>query len=404
MIASKHLHNSFYIIALLFAFSLPLSRAGINIFGFLLLVLWILQGRFKEKFLLLKSQAFIQALALFALYQLLTFFWIEPQHFKEAISYDFKYIYFLIIPVLYTSFESKRYRDLLYAFFAGMLISLLQSLCIYFDIYQFHEVNAQSLSPHMWHTIYSIFLAFSALSALIFSLEDTTIIKRITFGILFILTTLVLFLGISRTGQALYLFGFLAIMIALFRVRLSRLIMAIMILLLSLFALYHYNKTFQARIDIGKKDIALFNKDANYCTSLGGRLFTWKIANEVFHKDPILGMGTIDHIDYLQKRMNEDEAFSHCGIKELIGYYHAQYIEIVAQSGILGLFLLLFLFYKLATIKNKDETLTNIKYLFIMLFLLAFFVDVPLRKMFTLGLFALVASTLLLEEKTDDEI
>ena len=82
MIASKHLHNSFYIIALLFAFSLPLSRAGINIFGFLLLVLWILQGRFKEKFLLLKSQAFIQALALFALYQLLTFFWIEHQHFK----------------------------------------------------------------------------------------------------------------------------------------------------------------------------------------------------------------------------------------------------------------------------------------------------------------------------------
>ncbi len=391
--------RAIYFTAILFAVLLPLSRAGINIFGATLLLLWIIEGDFKRKFYAVKKQPFLQALAIFLLYQFVALLWTKSDNIQEALSYDFKYIYFLIIPILYTSFDASRYRDLLYAFFVGMTLSALQSLSIYFHIYDFHEVNIESLSPHMWHTIYSIFLAFCAIAALILSLEKSSIMKKTPFIILFILTSSALFLGISRTGEGIYLFGLVAVLIALFRVRLSKLLIAIMIVSITISLLYHFNPRFQKRIMIAQEDITkLLHKD-DYCTSLGGRVFTWKIAHEVFQEEPLLGMGTIDHIQYLKGRMNEDKHFSECEIKDMIGYYHAQYIEIVSQTGILGLLLLLYLFYALINTTNHDESIINIKYLFIMVFLLAFFLDVPFRKMFTLALFTLISSIILLEEK-----
>ncbi len=399
MIKKEYLHRWFYFTALLFAFLLPLSRAGLNLFSLMLLLIWIIEGDFKKKFTLLKKEPFIQALVLFILYAFLNFLWIEPQNFKEALSYDFKYIYFLIIPILYTSYDSQKYRDLLYAFLAGMAISSLQSLSIYFHIYNFHEVNIESLSPHMWHTIYSIFLAFSGLTALILAMEKNHFITKILFISLTIMITTVLFLGISRTGQAIYIFGLLSILISLFRVRLSILISSLLIITFLLLTLYQLNPRFKARINVAQQDITLLTQQGNYCSSLGGRLYTWKVAYEVFQKEPLLGMGTIDHLHYLKNSMNQDEKFSTCGIKELISYYHAQYIEQLAQSGIIGLLLLLYLFYTFNKIETKDETLRSIKYLFSMVFLLAFFLDVPFRKMFTLGLFALISSIILLEKK-----
>ncbi len=399
MIKKEHLHRWFYFTALLFAFLLPLSRAGLNLLGFMLLVIWLIEGDFKKKFTLLKKEPFIQALVLFILYSLLNFLWIEPHNFKEALSYDFKYIYFLIIPILYTTYDSQKYRDLLYAFLAGMTVSSLQSLSIYFHIYDFHEVNLESLSPHMWHTIYSIFLAFSGLSAFILAMEENHLFHKILFILLTIMIGAVLFLGISRTGQAIYLFGLFSIIISLFRVRLSILISTLLLITFLLLTLYQLNPRFKARLNVAQQDITLLTQHHDYCSSLGARLFTWKIAYEVFQKEPLLGMGTADHIEYLQNSMNQDKKFSTCSIKEMIGYYHAQYIEELTQSGLIGLFFLLYLFYTFNKIETKDDTLRSIKYLFSMVFLLAFFLDVPFRKMFTLGLFALISSIILLEKK-----
>ncbi len=172
MIAKPYLKKALYFFAICFAFSTTLSRAGINISGFMLLILWLLEGDFKAKYQQIIRQKFLLSLLLFCTYMTISYLWIEPKNYQEAIVYDFKYIYFLIIPILYTSFESDRYRDLLYAFLAGLGISLLQSLAVYFQLYDFHEVNTKSLSVHMWHTIYSIFLAFSGLMTIVLAKQE----------------------------------------------------------------------------------------------------------------------------------------------------------------------------------------------------------------------------------------
>ncbi len=212
---------------------------------------------------------------------------------------------------------------------------------------------------------------------------------------------LVLFLGISRTGQSIYLVGLLAIMILYSKLKYRYILALIALIALLLVTLYQHNPRFHKRLDIAQSDIQNLTHK-NYCTSLGGRIITWKIAAEVFEKEPILGMGTQDHLIYLQERMNAHKTFSNCSIKDLIGYYHAQYIEITAQLGIVGLLLFLNIFYALAKTNNKNPAIAHSKMLFILVFLLASFLDVPFRKMFTLALFALISSVILLEEKKDE--
>ena len=48
MIGKDLAQKLIYYLALLLAFSLPLSRAGINIFSFSILLVWILEGDFKR--------------------------------------------------------------------------------------------------------------------------------------------------------------------------------------------------------------------------------------------------------------------------------------------------------------------------------------------------------------------
>ena len=51
-----------------YAFILPLSRAGVVFLSALLVLLWILEGDFKKKYLLLSQSKVIQALLAFILF------------------------------------------------------------------------------------------------------------------------------------------------------------------------------------------------------------------------------------------------------------------------------------------------------------------------------------------------
>lgn len=390
--------------ALLFAFSLPISRAGINVFGAMLLVIWLLEGRFNEKFYAIIQHKFTLALSLFLIYMFVVILWVEPDNITLAYKYNLKYSYFLIVFVLFTSYDKEKAILLFYAFLLGMFVSILQSLSIYFNLYAFKEINADSLSPHMWHTIYSLFLAFSALMSLVFLLETKTVKHKILFAIFYLSSTTVLFLGISRTGQLIYLLGLLLTMIRFFKPNWKSLLLAPIMIVILLGTLYSQNALFKSRIDIAKSDINSFQQNRDYCTSIGGRIFTWEVAYNVFKSDPILGLGTVDHIEYLKKSIEDDPQFSQCSIKNLIGYYHAQYIELTAQSGLVGLFFLLSLFITLWLIPIKNQSISSMKNLLILLFLIAFFLDVPFRKMFTVALFALISSILLLQERVENEI
>jgi O-antigen ligase len=378
---------------MLFAFSLPISRAGINVFSFMLLVLWVLEGNFKEKFKIILQVPITKALLIFLSYMMIVHFWVDPKNQYEAYKYDIKFLYLLLVFIFTSSFDHKKIIYLIYAFFIGLSITLFQSLSIYFHIYPFHEVSMGSLSPHMWHTIYSIFLAFSALVALIFSIfsKNRSFFYRAIFFLIFLISTVVMFLGVARTGEIILIISIFYIFVTN-RVKLRYIVAVALVICIALFGFYKANSHFKERVDLVKSDINSMFENKRFCNSLGGRVFTWKVAGEVFQKEPILGLGTVDHTKYLDYRMNSDPSFKNCFLKNMIGYYHSQYIETLSQSGLIGLMALFYLFISLFKMKIKDTKIEWIKQIVILVFLLSFFLDVPFRKMFLMALFSFFIS------------
>ena len=404
MIDKKLAQKLITILATLLAISLPISRAGINIFGFLIFVVWILEENLVEKVKLLIKNRFTLSLIIFLLYQIIALLWVTPNNLTNAIDYSFKYVYFLIVLVLYTSFNPKKINYLIYGFLFGMLITTLESISIYFHLSNIHEINKYSLSPHMWHTIYSIFLAFTSLITLLFLLHNKNRKEFAISIVLFFLSTTILLLGIGRTGQTIFAFGLVLIVIIQYGFKLKYIMSILLLIIISFITLYNQNHIFKERVDIIKNDISSIDKRDDYCSSIGGRIFTWHVAYDVFNKEPMLGLGASDHTDFLEKAKDNDDKFSTCNIRDLISYYHSQYIELITQSGIVGLISLLYIFYSLLKLQIEDKTTNDIKIILIFVFLTSFLVDVPFRKMFTLALFAIFSSIVAIKYKDENRL
>jgi O-antigen ligase len=403
LINKTKLNNAINYIAIIYAFLLPLSRAGIVLFSGILIILWIFEGNLKIKFQKILKCRFTLSIIVFILFSLLSLIWVEEQNLQEALKYIKKYWYLVVIFPLFTSLKPSYVSKILYAFLAGMTLSMILSWGIYFEWWQIKEVTPDSLSPFMWHVFYSIFLAFSALLSLNFAWHIKEKTLQILYIILFILFTSILFMGIGRTGQVIFVIGLFILLIENFDHKIKAAISALVISLVLLGTLYTFNNTFKQRINLVKSDfIQMIEKD-QYCNSLGGRVFTWKITYEIVQAHPIIGLGIIDHLDYLKNAMHNDKEFSKCSLKDMISYFHGQYIEIISQTGILGLFLFLSIFYFFMRIKIKNSMLNNIKLLLGVTFLLVFLVDVPFRKQFALALFALISAIIIRQNSIEKD-
>lgn len=398
------INNAINYIALLYAFSLPLSRAGIVVFSILLTLLWIIEGDFRKKFRQLAKNRFIISIVVFILFSLFSLLWVEEQNISKALKYISKYWYLITILPLATSLKHSYIPKVLYAFLAGMTVSMILSLGIYFEWWQIKEVTKESLSPFMYHVFYSIFLALAGLFSLNFALHSKNRALQILYIILLILFTAILFLGIGRTGQAIFVIGLFVLLVSHFEHKLKAIAGAFVISIVLLGIFYSFNGTFKQRVDLVKSDTAQMIDNNQYCNSIGGRVFTWKVSYEIFQQHPILGLGIADHLDYLKNAMREDESFSKCGFKDIINYFHGQYIEIFSQTGFVGLLLFLAIFYFFIQIKIKNKMLNNIKIILVVSFLCVFLVDVPFRKQFAVALFALISSLIILQKRVEDEV
>ncbi|PTB86168.1 hypothetical protein C9925_02260, partial [cyanobacterium G8-9] len=65
------------ILAVIYAFILPLSRAGISLLTVLLIVVWLLEGRLKEKFSYLLSNNVIKIIFIFLIFNIISLFWTD---------------------------------------------------------------------------------------------------------------------------------------------------------------------------------------------------------------------------------------------------------------------------------------------------------------------------------------
>jgi O-antigen ligase len=383
---------------LLYAFFLPLSRAAIVGLTFFIILFWVLEGNFKEKYKKIANCNFLIALLIFILFSFLSLFWVEKSNLPDAVNYLRKYWYIGVVFPIYTSLYKDNILKVIYLFIAGMSLSVILSWGIYLDLWEIKDVLKKHLSVFMYFVVYSLFLSISALFTISLAKNSKKKTLKYLYSILTLLFLGVLFLNISRSGQVIFVITTAILLIRYYTYRKKVLVGSFFVLALLLIGFYSTNNSFKTRVGLVKQDIVEIIDHDNYCTSLGGRAFTWKVASDIVSEHPLIGVGIADHLEYLYNKMQSDKSFSNCHLQNMIKYYHGQYIEILTQMGIIGLILFLSIFYYLVKIRINDKLISDIQIIFVVAFLLFFIVDMPFRRQFCLAVFGLISGIIIREK------
>ncbi len=394
-------HQYINYVTLIYAFILPLSRAGVSFFSMLLLLLWILEGDFKKKYSALSQSKIILALVVFISFNLFSLLWSDD--IIKSLGYIKKYWYFLPIFVMLTSIKREYITKILSAFILGMFVSEIISYGVFFELWQFKHATPQNPSPFMHHIEYSIFLAFTALILLgrIFNEED--IKYKFLYSFFFITVSGNLFLTAGRTGQLAFILGLFVLAMLSFKNKFTAFMTSLILSILVVGLAFNFSTTFHDRITIGKNNLISVVEEKNYCSSWGSRVGSWIVSKDIILEHPILGIGTVDNMKEFHGLIDTKYPEMKC-IQGNFMHLHNQYLQILTQLGLIGLIFFLAIFYMLGKLQLKHCELRKIKYIYLIILLFAFIPEVLLHRQFGLALFALTVGLLLAQNRIENEI
>ena len=390
-----------FYMTLALAFILPLSRAGISLFVISIIVVWFLDGKLKEKFLRIRKSKVLMAVVLFISFQAFTLMY--SSDYKEALNIIRLYSYWLLIFALATTLKKEQVPLIITAFLYGMFISEIGAYIIFFDIYPINGKASDYPSPFMHHIEYSVFLALGAALLLnrLFS-SDYSKKEKAFMAFFFITITVNLFISNGRTGQLAFLTAMLVTTVLHFRISLKSLAI---FSFLSVFIFYGAYKTlplFETRVHAAQKDIHGL-LEGNFNSSWGIRSAYWLIAYEVLKENPLLGVGIGDYKNATKKVLETNRYnFSKPVVDFCSNYhYHNQYLMILVQSGILGFLTMLYLFYRLATLKIDNQELKKMNVIFLSIFISAFMAESLWLRQFSMTAFVVFCALMIASSKKE---
>lgn len=392
-------HQLVYYCTLLFAFSLPLSRAAISFFliSFILLFIFYKDKTAAWKFIRTNPQ--LKIMGAFFIFLAFSVFWSTDT--QEAINQIRLYSYWILIPILAVLLKKEWLRAILSAFLLGMLISELLAYAIYFDLWHFKGHLPNDPNPFMSHIHYSVFLATSAIILFNRILSNRyTILEKIPLSIFLLTTSINLFISGGRTGQIAY---FLAIgLTLLFHYRMtikSTILYTLFTTFLFVGAYFtlpiYHDRVHQTLSDIQKQQEGIYN------TSVGLRQGFWLIALDAANNDPILGAGIGDYKYATMKALTDN---NHNFDNEAINFfirsdYHNQFLMILVQSGSIGLCLMLLLIFFLYRLKMHDIELKQLNYLFLSIYFVSSLSESLWISQFPIALFIFITALSLAASK-----
>ena len=403
MIGKKQINYTAYInyMIVAYAFTLPLSRAAVVFFSAMLTLLWILEGDFRKKYELLTQSKFVKVLGIFILFNLMGVLWSD--YMLQALEYIQKYWYFLPIFVIFTSIKKEYIHKTLSAFIVGMFISEVISYGVFFEWWQFKHATPENPSPFMHHIEYSIFLAFTALVLLgrIFNEKDL----KLTLLYIFFFATVSgnLFLTAGRTGQIAFILGLFVLTMLSFQNKVKAFFVSIILSTLVLGIAFNLSATFHDRIMTAIQSLVEVVENEDYCSSWGSRVAVWVVAEEIMIENPVFGVGISDNMTEFHNLLSAEHPQMKC-IQGQLMHMHNQYIQTFTQLGMIGLVLLLAVFYQIIRLPLKDIEYKNIQHIYVTVILFAFVSEVLYHRQFSMALFALIVGLLLAQNRVEDEI
>lgn len=322
------------IFAVVTAFILPLSTAGLMIFFSATVLCCLLSGNWHEKFLILRYNPMaLMFLIFFALFLIGLSYTTVPM--TMGLHTLIKYSKFLLGFFLFSTFRHEKTAYFaLFAFLLAATLTLLFSFIKFFGHWDFLNRFAYDSGVFKDHIFTGFLLAFTSycFAVLAFSIKNAW---RWLFVVLFLLAVYdVLFINLGRSGYVV-LFSLL-LLLSWQRFDWRGLLAGLMILIFLCGSLLFLPANFKERFNRAHSEITQYaHGDLN--TSVGLRLEFYHNSFKLFKEHPWIGTGTGSFTqDYLAIDQNKLFATQNP---------HNEYLNIAVQFGVLGVFVLLGMFF-----------------------------------------------------------
>lgn len=382
----------------LYAFCIPISKAGTSAVAILMILFWIFESNFSNKLLEIKKSKILMTLLLFVIINITSIIWSSDKIF--ALDYVRKYWHLISIFIIYTSLQKKNINIIISAFLMGMFISEIVSYGIFFELWTKEGISPNDPSPFMDHTNYSIYLALTSFILLNRIFFTTNIKWKFFYFIYFIFVVSNLFLNGGRTGQVafficIFVVGFLNI-----KSKIKVIFSSLVLITIVFSTAYNFSPVFKDRYNQTVLDVSKMINNNDYSGSVSARIGLWIIGSESGLKTLLIGTGIGDEA-INSKEMVEKYNYYHFLNKENINSidYHNSFVQEFVKLGVFGLLIYLLIYYFLITMKFKSNYLKNLSVIFFTLFSFLGLVGNSLHIMASMVLFSLFVGIFASQER-----
>jgi O-antigen ligase len=344
-----------------FMIFIPVSTALMNIFIFLTFIFLIFSGNLKKKLILVLKNPVSRAALLLFLLLIVSLNWTIDS--SEAVDVLKKYNELWYVAIMLPIFNSERRRQIgINAFLACMAMILFGVYLMFFDIILPIEWTLKGRNHHFnidggfaSHILTNILMAFT-----MFIAAHKSVLSKFLFKLPYIVLTVfsfyyVLFISSGTSGQILAISLILLFFIQQTGVR-SILFIPVILSIIALLALS--NETNSMRDAFDKLSVRYHHLVSTDTAGNNTRPRIYIMALNLVRDEPWIGTGVGSFEEALRSKQPEFYAATTIARKNP----HNEYLMIMVQLGLLGLLMLLYLFYTQAA---SSEKITIREYKFI---------------------------------------
>lgn len=323
---------------LLLAFFLPLSTSVISVLACLIVLGWVVEGRYREKLATVLSNRVCLAVLAYIALMILGLLWTDD--IASGLEFLAKRWKFMLMPLFLTLVVYEKRRWYMGAFVLGMSVAMAMTYLAWFDLLHYADVTPEHLTKKTFHVVYNPLLAI-AIYMVAHELFWGKVSGRSRFLGFFLLGAMCLnmFVTEGRAGQLVFfaLAGLIVVQKMRRNVVLALATVAI-VLPLVFSAGYVLSPRFQERVDLARQEIAQFEQNPN--TSVGLRLLYWHNSFELIKAHPWFGVGTGD-FDTEYAAVNQQ----HSPEIAPTDNPHSQYFLVGSRFGLVGVVVMLSIFF-----------------------------------------------------------
>lgn len=334
----KYLNNGFNLILILYAFASPVSTSALYIFSGMMVIFGIGLLMGKKEGVEINKSIITLYIAFFA-WGGFTAAFSGNYLFRDAFNHLWDYLPIVLLPIFFQVSNVKKEKVIVTLLISSSVICLLGIIQYLFPaiVYPFPKQLSEIVSGSrvffgFFHNQNPAASFFSLITIIAFSLLFFWDIGKKTKIALLIFSGLTLTAVILTLSRNAFISVFMIFMIILFFKNRRWFVYGITIFIVSLIIILSFSNPVSNRLKT-----LTDNKYQNNSR----RIEMWKIAVELFKEHPIVGIGKRNWEKVLTERKNNPQKWTFPSSIDVLGHPHNIYLQLLAETGIIGLFLFL---------------------------------------------------------------